>query len=311
MNVKPLKGFVPKLYIYDEALNKMNEYIEQCELEIGWLGCAKRVENNFLITDVFLFKQEVHSATTEITTEGLSEFAMELMENDQEHGMEIWNNLRVWGHSHVDMATSPSGQDEKQIDVFMENDNDFFIRLIGNKQGHLRVDIYDFKIGVQYSELEYNVLYDKEKDEKIRTISNQIRLLRERLDAILEPDKSLVDEISKEIASKVTEKVETYKYNNRNYSDYGYGYYGHYGKNYGTKAVATNNSTEYVNYFNTLTEEEIFEAMIMIEGGETSNEIFVNNKFTPYESAKLDDLIEDYCNTNINNYLNYVETMYN
>lgn len=316
MNVKPLNKFMPKVYIYDEALNKMNEYIEQCELEIGWLGCAKRVENNFLITDVFLFKQEVHSTTTEITTEGLSEFAMELMENDQENGMETWNNLRVWGHSHVDMGTSPSSQDEKQIDVFMENDNDFFIRLIGNKKGHLRVDVYDFKVGVCYSELEYNVLYDKEKDEKIRTISNQIRLLRERLDAILEPDESLVNEISKEIKSKVTEKKEVFanvgKYNDYGYAYYGgYGNYGHYGKSYNNKVGATTNSTEYVNFFNALTEEEIFEAMICIEGGETSNEIFVNNTFTPYESAKLDELIEEYCNTNINNYLNYADAMYN
>lgn len=304
MNVKPLKGFVPKVYIYDEALNKMNEYIEQCKLEIGWLGCAKRVDNNFLITDVFLFKQEVHSATTEITTEGLSEFAMELMESNEDEGLEIWNNMRVWGHSHVDMATSPSGQDEKQIEVFMENDNDFFIRLIGNKQGHLRIDVYDFKTGVQYSELDYNVLYEKEKNEKINTISNQIRLLRERLDAILEPEKDLKDRISKEITSKVTEKKETYKYNT-------YSGYSHYGKSYGKPVVKQNEGEDYVAYFNTLSDEEIFEAMICIETGETSSEIFVNNNLTIYDSIKLDELIEDYCNTNINMYLNYVDTMYN
>lgn len=304
MNVKPLKGFVPKVYIYDEALNKMNEYIEQCKLEIGWLGCAKRVDNNFLITDVFLFKQEVHSTTTEITTEGLSEFAMELMESNEDEGLEIWNNLRVWGHSHVDMGTSPSGQDEKQIDVFMENDNDFFIRLIGNKQGHLRIDVYDFKVGVQYSELDYNVLYEKEKNEKINTISNQIRLLRERLDAILEPEKDLKDRISKEITSKVTEKKEMYKYNT-------YSGYSHYGKSYGKPVVKQNESEDYVAYFNTLSDEEIFEAMILVEQGETSSEIFVNNNLTIYDSIKLDELIEDYCNTNINMYLNYVDTMYN
>ena len=305
MNVKPLKGFVPKVYIYNEALCKMNEYINQSKLEIGWLGCAKRHGNNYVITDVFLFKQEVHSATTEITTEGLSEFAMELMKHDEENGIEIWNNLRVWGHSHVNMATSPSGQDEKQIDVFMENDNDFFIRLIGNKHGSLRIDVYDFKLGVQYSELEYDVVYDEEKEEKIRTISNQIRLLRERLDAILEPDKSLVDDISKEIASKVTEKKEVYKHNT--YSGYNYN---SYGKSYG-KPVVTKDSNNVSAYFNTLSDEEIFEAMILIETGETSMNIFLDNKFTREESFQLDDLVEDYCNTNINKYLNYAEMMYN
>lgn len=312
MNIKPLNKFMPKVYIYDEALNKMNEYIDQSKLEIGWLGCAKRVENNFLITDVFLFKQEVHATTTEITTEGLSEFAMELMQNDEDNGLEIWNNLRVWGHSHVDMSTSPSMQDEKQIDVFMENDNDFFIRLIGNKKGELRVDVYDFKVGVCYSELDYCVIYEKEKNEKINTISNQIRLLRERLDDILKPEESLISNISREIKSKVTEKIEVYKYGGKGYNNYGgYGYYGNYGKSYATQTPKKEDKGTCIAYLNSLPDEEIFEAMIMIESGSTSAEIFDVEGFTIYDYLELDELVEEYCNTNINKYLNYADAMYN
>lgn len=311
MNVKPLKNFIPKIYISDLALNKMNEYIEQCSLEIGWLGCAERLENGIYISDVFLFKQEVHSATTEITTEGLNEFAMELM-NTCEDGMEIWNNMRVWGHSHVNMPTSPSGQDDKQIEVFMENDNDFFIRIIGNKKGELRIDLYDFKVGIQYSELPYDVIYDKEKDEKIRTISNQIRLLRERLDDILKPEESLVKSINKEIASKVSEKKEVFS--TGKYDAYGYaynGYYGNCGKTYTTQSTKKEADTQkIIAYLNSLPDEEIFELMLAIETGSTSAEMLNVQGFTIYDYIELDDLIEEYCNENLNSYLNYVDEMY-
>ena len=72
MNVKMIKGFMPKVYINNNAMNKMQEYIRQCDNEIGWLGCAEKIDGAYHITDVFLFEQEVHSTTTEITTEGLN-----------------------------------------------------------------------------------------------------------------------------------------------------------------------------------------------------------------------------------------------
>ena len=92
MNVKLMKNFAPKVYIDIKAMNKMKEYVRQSSLEIGWLGTARRFSNQIFIDDVFLFKQEVHSTTTEITTEGLNEFAMELL--SQEDGINIWNNFR-------------------------------------------------------------------------------------------------------------------------------------------------------------------------------------------------------------------------
>ena len=121
MSVKLMKGFEPKIFINVNAMNKMKEYIRQSSLEIGWLGTCEKLDNSsYYIGDVFLFKQEVHATTTEITTEGLSEFAMELLSTND--GIEIWNNMKVWGHSHVNMGTSPSSQDDKQIEVFAENE---------------------------------------------------------------------------------------------------------------------------------------------------------------------------------------------
>ena len=92
MNIKMMRGFEPIVEINNIALQKMNEYTNQSNEEIGWLGTARKLEDkHYIIDDVFLFRQEVHSTTTEITVEGLSEFCQELMM--RENGMEIWNNM--------------------------------------------------------------------------------------------------------------------------------------------------------------------------------------------------------------------------
>src|SRR5690606_11009605 len=108
---------------------KMFIYVDECNDEIGWLGTAKIMEGNehniVFIDDVFLFDQEVHATTTEITPEGLTEFANELIEMGDK-GIEIWNNIKVWGHSHVNLGVSPSGQDDKQMKTFRDGGHDWF-----------------------------------------------------------------------------------------------------------------------------------------------------------------------------------------
>ena len=66
--------------------------------EVGWLGTVyyNSEHNYYFVSDVFLFDQEVHGTTTEITPEGLADFATELLQ--REDGMEIWNNMKLWGH---------------------------------------------------------------------------------------------------------------------------------------------------------------------------------------------------------------------
>ena len=80
-----------------------------------------------------------------MTTEGLSEFMTKTI---KEKGMQYYKNIRCWGHSHVNMSVSPSGQDVKQIGEF--NNGEFYIMLIFNKKGDIYSEIRDFKNGFRY-----------------------------------------------------------------------------------------------------------------------------------------------------------------
>ena len=136
-------GDIPQIIILPLALQKMEYYVKHCDTEIGWLGQVVRQDNYYIIKDVYLFKQEVHSTTCEITPEGLAEFAEEIL--NQENGLEIYNSIRLWGHSHVNMTVSASGQDDSQMKLFKETGCDWFLRTIANKHGDMEFTLFDYK----------------------------------------------------------------------------------------------------------------------------------------------------------------------
>lgn len=306
MNVKLMERFAPKININIQAMNKMKEYIRQSDLEIGWLGTARRVDNVFYIDDVFLFKQEVHSTTTEITTEGLNEFAMELLY--EKNGVEIWNNMKVWGHSHVNMPTSPSGQDDNQMEVFAENADDFFIRIIANKQGDFRIDLYDFTTGVIYEKLPYDISYGADTD-IIESLYKKIAEIEEMICSRIDPSEELINSIKSEIDDKVTKKIYNVNKNNINTSqswwdDYvdcsGY-------NNYSKKNTkeSEEKGEKILKIFDNLEEEQIFECMYAIEYGVgLVHQLGIN--LTQDEEIDLELLIEDYCECNKEDYYRYL-----
>ena len=305
MNVKLMDRFAPKISINLNAMNKMKEYVRQSDLEIGWLGTSRRVGNVFYIDDVFLFRQEVHATTTEITTEGLNEFAMDLLY--EENGIEIWNNMKVWGHSHVNMPTSPSAQDDKQIEVFAENAEDFFIRIIANKSGEFRIDLYDFTTGVIYEKLPYEINYGADT-EIIESLYRKIAEIEEMIYGRTEPSEEMINSISSEIKEKVTKKVySTNKLSNNvswwdDYQDYsGYGSYSK--KNEKTNVKEEENKA--LEIFDALEPDEIFECMYYIEHGSSVID-YLGIFLTQDEEIDLEILIEGYCKDNQEEYYNYL-----
>ena len=301
MNVKMIKGFMPKVYINNNAMNKMQEYIRQCDNEIGWLGCAEKIDGAYHITDVFLFEQEVHSTTTEITTEGLNNFAMELMKTN--NGIETWNNMRVWGHSHVNMSTSPSSQDESQMDLFLENTNDFFIRIIANKKDNFRIDIYDYEIGICYTEVPYDLMFDNETEKQVNKLSLQIRTLKDRLEKLLNPSEDLAKEIESEIKNKVREKVivknPTYKT-----------YYGGYQQSWNTNLTKEKKKiiTDSKEFFNELTDIEIFYIAETLENGGALSDLFEDYEFKGTTEYEIEDMVLEYSEAYPEKYYEYLST---
>lgn len=204
--VKVLDRFLPNIIINPDALVKMQIFVENCTEEVGWLGTAYKSEksNTIMIDDMFLFDQEVHSTTTEITPEGLTTFGEAILA--ETNGMEIWNNLKVWGHSHVNMTVSPSGQDNSQMETFAEGGHDWFIRIIANKRGEMCLDLYNYEQGIIYNDLPWTESVSAEEME----IEEQIEQLYKFLDAIKKNRMgNFLDDIKEEIKEKVKKKTYT------------------------------------------------------------------------------------------------------
>ncbi len=158
--------FMPMIYLSEDAYHDMACLVKLCDDEIGWLATAYQWDNgDYHIDKVFLFEQEVNATTTEITPEGLAEWAQEMMEKDADEFLKLYENIRCWGHSHVRMDTKPSYQDDSQMDIW-EDDCDFFIRVICNKLGKMSFDIFDYANGVFYTDCEWAMYVPDAEDEK-------------------------------------------------------------------------------------------------------------------------------------------------
>lgn len=141
-----------------EAFKKMQCYIDICNEEVGWLGTAYKEGNVITVKDVFLFDQEVHATTCELTPQGLADFTMGLFETmPSDDAMEIVNNMALWGHSHVRMSVSPSGQDDKQLREFSDSGYTWFLRVIGNKLGNFEYTYMDYETGIEIKDLDWDV----------------------------------------------------------------------------------------------------------------------------------------------------------
>lgn len=200
----------PTIFVTPLAMHKMRYYIDNTSTEIGWLGYVQRYENDvYLIEDVFLVKQQVHSATTELDADALGSLATDLIKQGDK-GIALYNKIRLWGHSHVNMSTSPSGQDDKQMEEF--GTADFYIRLIGNKKGEWNVCLYDYEKNILWSKLEMQIYYEVDID-----------------DTILEQEiKDNVSTIKFENKKGIT-PYKSYGYDyNKGWSKYGYSYYDDY-----------------------------------------------------------------------------------
>lgn len=156
----------PVVYITTAASRKMNAYIQNCEEELAWLCVVERQnENTFCIEDVMLFEQEVTAVTANICEKALNDFGSMLIQTGR---TDLFNKIRGWGHSHVNMAVSPSGTDEDTFKQFYST-CEYFIRLIGNKRGELRVDLVDCEKRLQYDNLDFLEAMD-EDTQQINTL---------------------------------------------------------------------------------------------------------------------------------------------
>ncbi len=221
MNVRMMKnkGKV-EVIIKDIAYQKMMCYTNSVKTEIGWLGTATRDEGMFTIHDVFLLEQEVHGATAELTTEGISKLLYDELSIRKDYDF-LLENMKVWGHSHNVMPVSPSSQDEKQMEMFEDGGYDFVIRLITNYHGEIGVTIYDYKTGFIYDEVKWSVKYSEFAEENMKSVSEKIEYYTLLLNSL--KNTSLIDEeeIKREVKAKVREKKYNFNtFNTKKHKNY-------------------------------------------------------------------------------------------
>lgn len=208
--VKVLETALPHVVIMQHALDKMWTYVQECADEVGWMGSIEQRGNIFILKDVYLFRQEVHSTTTEINAEGLNEFGMEILA--QPDGMDLWNSVKLWGHSHVNMSISPSGQDNDQMQTFAGIGHDYFFRLIANKKKDLKIDMFNYAMATIYLDVPWEVVVSIEEEE----VQQQIMQLEQQLLAMKE---SRITTIKEPIVAEMKDKVKKksyYQYSNTN-----------------------------------------------------------------------------------------------
>lgn len=317
----------PVLYVNNVAYLKMQEYVKQSDKEIGWLGSVERFGKDYLIKDVYLFDQEVNATTCEITEEGLSQFALELMQHP--NGAEIWNTIALWGHSHVNMGVSPSGQDNTQLDFFLKNmEEGFFIRLIQNKRNEVDIKIVDLDKNIIINDIQQKVVMKNDEITRINELNKQIKELEKQITEIKKCPDILVKEVKEDIKAKVKAKVYSYPWNrqttapsqrakqDREYLNkaYNYGYgdwyndwnddYGDYWDNKDDDTIIIPHQKSLTDYqraqevFDALNMEETFEVMLYIESGYDYKDIMSSEMLNKVKGVEdiFEELVEDYVN---------------
>lgn len=131
------KLIAPVVYYTEHAWAVIKHLVASCSQEVGWLGTVQQIGHDYLIDQIYIPEQTVTGTETDIDNNAMVALAMEIMNEGKDPG-----TLFYWGHSHVNMGVSPSGQDEKQVAEYLDN-CPIFIRGIYNKAGLSKVDVYD------------------------------------------------------------------------------------------------------------------------------------------------------------------------
>ena len=132
------------VYFTDVAWFKMQTLIMNTDKEIGWHGVAKRGDDpekdEYIISDIVIYPQTVTGATVNTDQAEYENWLNDLDDN-------TFNNLRMQGHSHVNMGVSPSSVDLDLYEEFLERmtPDMFYIFLIYNKRGDKMVKVYDLR----------------------------------------------------------------------------------------------------------------------------------------------------------------------
>jgi len=145
------------LYFTELAWLKMQTLVREWSKEIAWHGLAYRCDDeskdDYIIKDILVYPQEVTGANVETDLEEYNKWL-------NNHDDDTYNNIRMQGHSHVNMSVTPSSVDEKCYREILDDltDDMFYIFMIWNKSGQKTIRIYDIKKNILFETADITVL---------------------------------------------------------------------------------------------------------------------------------------------------------
>ena len=147
-----------KVHYTQKAWYKTIMLVETQGKEVGWHGVCRRDPNDdtrFVIEDIIVYPQAVTGATI---TPDPKEYNlwMEGLDDD------TYNNMRFHGHSHVNMAVSPSGTDMtfRSDRLGQLGEDDYYIFQIFNKRGEISTEVYDYRNNILYESKDVDTVVD-------------------------------------------------------------------------------------------------------------------------------------------------------
>ena len=161
------------VWLAPEAYKKILALVTEFSDEVGWHGSVSRSgDSEYIIEDIFVYPQEVTGSTVNTNQEEYTKWLYEL-EDD------IFNKIRMQGHSHCNMGVNPSGVDDRHRQQILEQlDPDmFYIFMIWNKSLSVHTLIYDMKRNVLYedNDVDIKILGDESMDEFLADAKEKVQ----------------------------------------------------------------------------------------------------------------------------------------
>ncbi len=141
------------IYYTPEAYLKMDFLVRKFDSEVGWHGLVRRINDRcYLVYDVLVYDQEVTGSTVNTDQDGYVQFLVDLPE-------EKANFMHFHGHSHVNMAVTPSPTDMTHRDNLLQtaDEDGFWIFQIWNKRGDISSAVYDLAKNTLYEDKDINL----------------------------------------------------------------------------------------------------------------------------------------------------------
>lgn len=208
---KPIVQMTPEIY------TKMYSLVHASPVEISWHGLVSRDKENdiYTIYDIVMFPQINGPTSTATDEKDFSDWMTSLI-MDPEFPIQ---DLRMHGHSHVNMQVFSSGIDDayqKELIAKVEDD-DYYLFLVLNKKQEICVLLYDFSKQILFNtnDVEVRVVADDE--------SNILEWTKENIEKYCKKEVVTIKQYGKKGKSKAQQVVmdeleDEYTYN------YGYGY---------------------------------------------------------------------------------------